>query len=158
MNQMLTRLAVLCLPLLVLVESPASAQAARAAKTAATKMEIYKTATCGCCGKWVEHMKAAGFTPAVHDVPDVTPIKTKAGVPANLQSCHTALVGGYVIEGHVPADVIQKLLAEKPKVAGIAVAGMPAGSPGMEQGARTDPYEVIAFTAEGKTSVYAKRP
>ena len=158
MNPMWMRAVVLCGPVLALVVSTSTGQPARPAKPAAAKMEIYKTATCGCCGKWVEHVKAAGFTPTVHDVPDVTPVKTKAGVPANLQSCHTALVGGYVIEGHVPAEVIQQLLAEKPKIAGIAVPGMPAGSPGMEQGARTDPYEVIAFTREGKTSVYAKRP
>ena len=121
-------------------------------------MEVYKTPTCGCCGKWVEHVKTAGFTPAVHELADLSGVKTKAGVPANLQSCHTALVAGYVIEGHVPADVIQQLLRERPKIAGLAVPGMPIGSPGMEQGARTDPYEVIAFTKDGKTSTYAKRP
>ena len=105
----------------------------------------------------MEHVKAAGFSPAVHQVDDVSPVKTKGGVPGDLQSCHTALIGGYVIEGHVPADVIQQLLTEKPNIAGVAVPGMPVGSPGMEQGPRKDPYEVIAFTKDGKRSVYAKR-
>jgi hypothetical protein len=103
-------------------------------------------------------MKAAGFVPEVHDVVDVSPVKTKGGVPPDLQSCHTAIIGGYVIEGHVPADVIRQLLAEKPRIAGIAVPGMPIGSPGMEMGVRKDAYEVIAFTKDGKTSVYARRP
>jgi hypothetical protein len=120
-------------------------------------MKVYKSPTCGCCAKWVEHVKAAGFVPEVHDLPSVGPIKENAGVPSNLQSCHTALVGGYVVEGHVPVDVIQKLLDEKPSITGIAVPGMPAGSPGMEQGDRKDPYEVIAFTKGGKTSVFVRR-
>ena len=158
MNPMLSRITVLCLPIVGLMAFSASAQSARPHKPAVTQMQVYKTPTCGCCGNWVEHVKAAGFTPAVHDMADLSAVKSKAGVPANLQSCHTALVGGYVIEGHVPADVIRRLLAEKPKIAGIAVAGMPIGSPGMEQGSRKDAYEVIAFTADGKTSVYAKRP
>jgi hypothetical protein len=106
----------------------------------------------------VEHVRAAGLAAEVHEMADVSGVKAKAGVPADLQSCHTALVQGYVIEGHVPADVIQKLLTEKPAVAGIAVPGMPIGSPGMEQGDRKDPYEVVAFTKDGKRSVYAKRP
>ena len=106
----------------------------------------------------MEHLKGADFATDVHETADVSPVKTKAGVPASLHSCHTALVGGYVIEGHVPADVIRRLLREKPKIAGLAVPGMPMGSPGMEQGGRVDPYEVIAFTKDGNTSVYAKRP
>ena len=87
-----------------------AAQASAARKPALTPIEVYKSPTCGCCGQWVEHVKAAGFAPDVHDMADVSPVKTKAGVPASLQSCHTALVGGYVIEGHVPADVIRRLL------------------------------------------------
>jgi hypothetical protein len=120
-------------------------------------MQVYRSPTCGCCAKWVDHVKAAGFSPTVHQVEDVSPVKARGGVPGELQSCHTALIGGYVIEGHVPADVIQQLLTERPKVAGIAVPGMPVGSPGMEQGSRVDPYQVIAFTKDGKRSVYAKR-
>jgi hypothetical protein len=134
------------------------AQAPGAGKSMAAAMQVYKTPTCGCCGKWVEHVKTAGLTAEVHDMADVSPVKSKARVPADLQSCHTAFIAGYVVEGHVPADVIQKLLKEKPAVAGIAVPGMPIGSPGMEQGDRKDPYEVIAFTKDGKRSVYAKRP
>jgi hypothetical protein len=157
MIAMLMKRAVLCLPMLVLVVPATTAQPAPLRKPSPAAMQVYKTPTCGCCGKWVEHVKAAGFTTTVHDRPDISQVKMKAGVPASLQSCHTALVGGYVIEGHVPADVIRQLLAEKPKIAGIAVPGMPIGSPGMEQGTRKDAYEVIAFTRDGTTSVYATR-
>jgi hypothetical protein len=117
---------------------------------------VYKSPTCGCCGKWIEHMRAAGFEVTVTDMPDVTPMKDKQGVPAALRSCHTALVGGYAIEGHVPADVIKKLLKEKPNAAGVAVPGMPMGSPGME-GPSKDSYNVVLFDKAGKTSVYATR-
>jgi hypothetical protein len=103
----------------------------KSASSAPMKITVYKTPTCGCCAKWVDHMKAAGFEPTVHDLPELSAIKAKHGVPANLQSCHTALVGNYIVEGHIPADVVQTLLKEKPKVAGIAVPGMPTGSPGM---------------------------
>ena len=136
---------------------PSTGQTSQAPKPAPVPMQVYKTPTCGCCGKWVEHVKLAGFAPEVHDMPDVAPVKAKAGLPRALQSCHTALVGGYVIEGHVPADLVQRLLREKPKVAGIAVPGMPVGSPGMEMGDRKDPYDVVAFTIDGRTSVYATR-
>ena len=157
MRPTMMRTALLCLPILAATAVPSSGQAAATARPA-TAMQVYKTPTCGCCAKWVEHVKAAGFAPDVHEMADVSPVKTKAGVPAALQSCHTALVEGYVIEGHVPADVIRQLLREKPRLAGLAVPGMPIGSPGMEQGARVDPYEVIAFTKDGKTSTYARRP
>jgi hypothetical protein len=129
----------------------------RLAAASATRLVIYKSPTCGCCAKWVDHVKAAGFTTEVHDVADVEAIKTKHGVPAELFSCHTVLVEGYVVEGHVPADVITKLLKEKPKVVGIAAPGMPAGSPGMEVGTRKDPYKIIAFTKDGKTSVFVQK-
>jgi hypothetical protein len=117
---------------------------------------VYKSPTCGCCAKWVEHVKKAGFAVTVKDVPNVGEVKLANGVPVELASCHTALVGGYVVEGHVPADVMQKLLKEKPAVAGIAVAGMPMGSPGME-GSYSDRYNVVAFEKSGKQSVYASR-
>jgi hypothetical protein len=157
MISMPMRIALLSLSLLGVVSLPSSAQPSRPRPAAVTAMEVYRSPTCGCCGKWVDHVKTAGFDPTVHQVEDVSPVKAKGGVPENLQSCHTALIGGYVIEGHVPADVIHRLLTEKPKIAGLAVAGMPVGSPGMEQGSRVDPYEVIAFTKDGKRSVYAKR-
>ena len=122
-----------------------------------TRITVYKTPTCGCCAKWVDHMKAAGFAPTVHDLPELSAIKAKHGIPATLQSCHTAVVDGYVVEGHIPADVVQKLLKERPKLAGIAVPGMPMGSPGMEQGGMKDPYDVLTFDAAGNTKVFAKR-
>ncbi|HXE81357.1 MAG TPA: DUF411 domain-containing protein [Vicinamibacterales bacterium] len=121
------------------------------------KITVYKTPTCGCCAKWVEHMKANGFVPTVHDLPELGAIKAKHGIPAPLQSCHTAIVDGYVVEGHVPADVVRRMLKERPQAAGIAVPGMPMGSPGMEQGGRKDPYEVLTFDTSGKTTVFAKR-
>ena len=117
---------------------------------------VYKSPTCGCCAKWVEHVRKAGFAVTVKDVPNVGEVKFANGVPPELASCHTALVGGYVVEGHVPADVMQKLLKEKPAVAGIAVAGMPMGSPGME-GSYSDRYDVVAFEKSGKQRVYASR-
>ena len=157
MNPTLSRTFLPLLSLLATAATPQTGQTSQASKPALVPMQVYKTPTCGCCGKWVEHVKQAGFAPEVDDMPDVAPVKAKAGVPRALQSCHTALVGGYVIEGHVPADLVHRLLREKPPVAGIAVPGMPAGSPGMEMGDRKDPYEVIAFTKDGTTSVYATR-
>jgi len=123
----------------------------------AGKLVIYKTPTCGCCGKWVTHVQQAGFVTEVHDLDNVGPIKAKYGVPAELSSCHTCLIDNYVIEGHVPADVITKLLKEKPAVVGIAAPGMPVGSPGMEVGGRKDPYEIVTFDRKGKTTVFVKR-
>jgi hypothetical protein len=119
-------------------------------------MTVYKSPTCGCCAKWVEHIKKAGFAVTVKDMPNVGEVKYARGVPAELASCHTAVVGNYVIEGHVPADVVQKLLKEKPAVAGLAVGGMPMGSPGME-GSYTDRYDVVAFDKNGNKRVYASR-
>lgn len=138
--------------------APAAADVAPVASSIVPAVvTVYKSPTCGCCTKWVDHMKAAGFEMVVKDVEDVTPLKEEAGVPAALRSCHTAVVNGYTLEGHVPADLVQKLLKEKPKnTAGLAVPGMPMGSPGME-GPRKDAYEVIAYTARGETSVYAER-
>ena len=120
------------------------------------KVLVYKSPSCGCCKKWVEHMKTAGFPVEVKDLEDVGPIKAELGVPAALVSCHTAVVGGYLLEGHVPADLVVNLLRDHPKVSGLAVPGMVTGSPGME-GDHQDRYDVIAFDAKGGTSVYAKR-
>lgn len=118
---------------------------------------VYKTPTCGCCKAWVAHLSKNGFVPTIHDLEDLTPVKASLGVPRTLASCHTAVVAKYAIEGHVPADLIKKLLADGPKnVAGLAVPGMVQGSPGMETGTK-EPYDVIAFTRDGKTSVYARR-
>jgi hypothetical protein len=125
--------------------------------SAAPRVTVYKSPTCGCCGKWVDHLRAHGFEVTVRDVADVDAYKHKYGVPRHLASCHTALVEGYVIEGHVPADLVHRLLAERPEVIGLAVPGMPIGSPGMEQGNREDPYEVVAFDRTGRVTVYARR-
>jgi hypothetical protein len=117
---------------------------------------VYKTPQCGCCRTWVDHLRKNGFEVTTHDVDDIAAIKTKLGVPSDLGSCHTAVAGSYVVEGHVPAVDIKKLLASKPKVAGVAVPGMPVGSPGMDVPGRTpDKYDVIAFARDGKRSVFA---
>lgn len=120
-------------------------------------LAVYKTATCGCCAKWVEHMKQNGFTVHVTDLNDLSAIKTKHGVPSSAQSCHTAVVNGYVVEGHVPAADVKRMLKEKPAIAGIALPGMPAGSPGMEvPGIQSPGYQVLSFDKQGATRVYAK--
>lgn len=131
-----------------------SSSNATAAKPIAIK--VYKTPQCGCCKSWVEHLRKNGFQVESVDMPDLSMVKAKYGVKPELQACHTAVVNGYVVEGHVPADVIQKLIKEKPAVAGVAVPGMPAGSPGME-GALKQAYEVYSFDKSGKTRVYARR-
>jgi hypothetical protein len=118
---------------------------------------VYKSPTCECCGRWIEHLKKSGFEVTVVDMDDVTPVKQKYGVPSSATSCHTSLVGGYAIEGHVPADLIRKLLRERPAVAGIAAPGMPVGAPGMEMGSRKDAYDVVAFDRSGRTTLYARR-
>jgi hypothetical protein len=118
---------------------------------------VYKSPSCGCCKEWVAHLAKNGFAPTVHDLDDLTETKATLGVPHALESCHTAVTGRYVIEGHVPADLIKKLLSDAPKaVVGLAVPGMVQGSPGMETG-RKEPYDVIAFTHDGKASVYGRR-
>jgi len=130
-----------------------SAQTKQAA-AAKPHLLVYKSPTCGCCAKWVEHVNAAGFTSETTNLPDVSPIKTKHGVPAQLASCHTSLVGGYVIEGHVPAEDIRRLLRERPAIAGLAAPGMPAGSPGMDV-PNSPPYQVLSFDKQGRTKVFA---
>lgn len=115
------------------------------------KVVVTKDPNCGCCGGWVEHMKAAGFPVEVVTTPQVNRVKVHLGVPDDLASCHTAEVGGYVIEGHVPADAVKRLLAEKPQGRGLAVPGMPVGSPGMEvEGMASDTYEVVLFGPAGQ--------
>jgi hypothetical protein len=133
----------------------AAAPAAPAAD--APQLVVYKDPNCGCCTKWVEHMRQAGFRVETHDTSGVDGIKDQAGVPAGARSCHTGLVGGYAIEGHVPAEAVRRLLREHPAdVAGLAVPGMVIGSPGME-GPEPQHYDVIAFTKDGRTSVYEKQ-
>lgn len=112
---------------------------------------VYKTPTCGCCAKWVDHLRANGFIVTVEEMRDLESIKAQLGVPGDLKSCHTATVGGYFVEGHVPASDIRRLLSEKPAAKGIAVPGMPVGSPGMEQGDEREPYQVVQFGDGGRT-------
>lgn len=118
---------------------------------------VYKSPTCVCCGAWVNHMRAAGFKVEVRDVDDLDTVKSRVGVPAGKGSCHTAEVGGYFVEGHVPAPAIKRLLAEKPDAKGLVVPGMPAGSPGMElPDGRVQPYVVELVSHDGTTSAFAR--
>lgn len=118
-------------------------------------MAVYKTPTCGCCRLWVDHVRENGFHATTTDLADVSPVKATHKVPSDLQSCHTALIGGYVVEGHVPSEDIKRLLKERPDIIGLAVPGMPSGSPGMENG-QVDAYEVIAMGKDGSRKVWAK--
>lgn len=119
-----------------------------------TLVTVYKSPTCGCCKGWIKHLEAAGFRVAAHDTNEMSEIKDARGIPRKLGSCHTAEVGGYLIEGHVPPADIQRLLREKPAIAGLAVPGMPIGSPGME-GPDPEAYDVIGFREDGNTAVYS---
>jgi hypothetical protein len=127
------------------------------AKDANRTVLVYKSPTCGCCTLWTEHLRANGFQVEAQNVSDarLLALEQEAGIGDDLASCHTAKVGGYVVEGHVPATDIQRLLKERPPVTGIAVPGMPLGSPGMEQGGRKDSFNVIAFSKGGRRSVFA---
>jgi hypothetical protein len=119
---------------------------------------VFKTSTCGCCSGWVEHMRQAGFTVDVRDVANNTElmrVKVDAGVPGAMATCHTSLIDGYLVEGHVPADQVKRLVAERPQVAGLAVPGMPMGSPGME-GPGAQPYQVYSFDRQGGGAVFAE--
>ena len=144
--------------------APAGASAPSSARSSATvvaggdTMTVYKSPTCGCCEKWVEHMRANGFHVVTVDRLDVTPVKREHGIGEELASCHTAIVSGYAIEGHVPAADVRRLLAERPAgVRGLAVPGMPSGSPGMEMpGAPPDRYDVVAFDSTGARRVFAR--
>ncbi len=118
-------------------------------------VQVYKSPQCGCCEKWVDHMKSAGFKVIAHDTNTVAEHKTRLGVPLAMGSCHTAEVGGYFVEGHVPAGDVKKLLAEKPQAKGLGVPGMPASSPGMDDGSKT-PYEVLLVGKDGSTTTFAR--
>lgn len=140
-----------------------TAEAARATGAAVAQnapvVTMYKNPTCACCGEWVEHMRANGFRVDVKEAGfDLMQVKAKHGVAPNLSSCHTALVGDYVLEGHVPADVVQQLVVQRPDIRGLAVPGMPAGVPGMpDPGPNRDPYEILAIRHDGSTGLYATR-
>lgn len=141
--------------------APAATQSEKAPVTDATPVEVnrlvvYKSPSCGCCVAWVDHMRAEGFIVDVHEQNDVTPVKEMVGVPYGKGSCHTAEIGGYFIEGHVPAADVKRLLAEKPDAKGLVLPGMPAGSPGMEMpDGSTEPYTVELVGRDGSTTAYA---
>lgn len=120
-------------------------------------VEVFKSPYCGCCGAWVEHMRGAGFTVKVTEVTDTTAARKRLGMPDRYGSCHTATVGGYVLEGHVPATEVKRLLAAKPNAIGLAVPGMPPSSPGMDVPGRRDPYDVV-LVSNGGHSVFASYP
>ena len=124
---------------------------------AETSVEVWKSATCSCCGAWVKHLEANGFAVTVNaaDPGMLATIKRQAGIGAKLASCHTAKIAGYVIEGHVPASDIKRLVAEHPDAVGLTVPGMPAGSPGMEQDGEFEPYDVLLLKRDGTTTVFA---
>ena len=139
-------------------ETASAAQAAAPVDAADTTpvMIVHKSPSCGCCGLWVEHMQRAGFNVEVRNTDDIGPIKARLGVPYGKGSCHTAEIDGYLVEGHVPADLILKMLKERPAGRGLAVPGMPIGSPGME-GGTPERYQVLLFDKAGTTRVYATR-
>ena len=131
---------------------------ARAAPPA-PPVEVFKSPTCGCCGAWVEHLQAAGFAVTVKTVGNTTGVRRRLGLPDAFASCHTATVGGYVLEGHVPAADVKQLLARRPVALGLAVPGMPQGSPGMETpDGQRDAYDVLLIDKQGKAAVFAHHP
>lgn len=142
-------------PITVLLMLFALGAAVNLPASAADAVDVYKSPYCGCCGKWVEHLRQAGFDVRTHDVNDVPAARQRLGMPEHLGSCHTAKVAGYVVEGHVPAADIQRLLKEKPKAIGLAVPSMPPGSPGMES-PKPVPYNTLLVQAGGATTVFAK--
>jgi hypothetical protein len=135
----------------------ALAAASSPSQSAVPTIMVFKTPTCSCCAKWVEHLKSNAFAVKVQEVADTSPYQRQYRVPRPLQSCHTAVVNGYTIEGHVPAAEIKRLLNERPKVLGLAVPGMPLGSPGMES-SRNESYAVMSFDESGRTSICARYP
>ncbi|MES2902719.1 MAG: DUF411 domain-containing protein [Pseudomonadota bacterium] len=139
---------------LLIVAGASLAALGATSPAAAAVVNVVKSPTCGCCEKWIDHVRKAGHIVKVENG-DPSAEATRAGVPANLRSCHTSSVGRYTLEGHVPAEDIARLLREKPDAAGIAVAGMPAGAPGMEHGDHKEPFQTILFDRAGKTRVFA---
>ena len=142
-------------PITVLLTLFALGAAVNLPASAADAVDVYKSPYCGCCEKWVEHLQQAGFAVRTHDVNDVPAARQRLGMPERLGSCHTAKVAGYVVEGHVPADDIQRLLKEKPKAIGLAVPSMPPGSPGMES-PKPVPYNTLLVRTGGEITVFAK--
>ncbi|MCC5625910.1 DUF411 domain-containing protein [Nostoc sp. CHAB 5715] len=127
-------------------------------KSTALNATVYHSPDCNCCGGWIDHLKAQGFQITDFSTRDIETVKQKYNVPDNLSSCHTAIVNGYVIEGHVPADDIKRLLQEKPNVVGLSVPQMPVGTPGMEMGNRKDPFSVLSFDRKDSVAVFNQYP
>ena len=125
---------------------------------AASKVHVYKDPNCGCCTGWVDHLKAAGFSVDVTETADLAPVRKRLGMPERLAGCHTGVVEGYALEGHVPAAEVKRLLSLRPQAVGLAVPGMPVGSPGMEAGGRVDPYKVLLVDKSGRETVFASYP
>lgn len=142
-------------PITVLLMALALGAGVNLPASATDAVDVYKSPYCGCCEKWVEHLQQAGFVVRTHDVNDVPAARQRLGMPERLGSCHTAKVAGYVVEGHVPAADIQRLLKEKPKAIGLAVPSMPPGSPGMES-PKPVPYNTLLVQVGGATTVFAK--
>ncbi len=128
------------------------------AKEPLPQVDVFKNPDCGCCGAWVDHMKAAGFPVKVHETPDTSAVRKRHGIPDEFGSCHTGVVAGYALEGHVPAEDVKRLLAKKPVAVGLSVPGMPVGSPGMEGGPRKDPFHVLLINKAGRSSVFSSYP
>jgi len=152
------KLALTCVVAAVVLAPPVSSAQQKPAEPK-TPISVWKTRTCGCCALWADHMRANGFDVKVQDVDNLEAIKGKLGVSPALSSCHTAQAGRYVIEGHIPADVVRRVLKERPTtIAGLAVPGMPIGSPGMEvPGGQRQPYAILTFDRNGQTTVYERR-
>jgi hypothetical protein len=144
--------------LLGLAGALAVGQPAWAATGPLPPVDVFKNPSCGCCGAWVDHLKAAGFQVRVTEVTDTAVVRKQQGMPEKFGSCHTARVGGYVLEGHVPAADVKRLLATRPQALGLAVPGMPVGSPGMEDGGRRDAFRVLLIDKAGRDSVFAAYP
>ena len=142
-------------PVLVLSLITAFGSGLSFAATAGEMVDVYKSPNCGCCGKWIDHLKDAGFEVRTHNVMDVPAARKQQGMPERLGSCHTAKVAGYVVGGHVPVADIQRLVQAKPKALGIAVPSMPPGSPGMES-SKPVPYNTLLVQSGGETSIFAK--
>jgi len=134
----------------------AAAAAFVSSAASAAQLTVYKSPTCGCCAKWIEHVRQHGFAVKVVETEDMAGVKKRLGIPDKLASCHTTQVGGYFVEGHVPAADIKRLLAQKPKAAGISVPGMPIGAPGMEHGDHKQPYATVLVGKDGKLSLFAR--
>lgn len=150
-----TRRACLSLAGALMVTGLVAASRSATASPRRPEVTVWRSPSCGCCGDWIDHLSAAGFRVKVTLVQDTAPTRRRLGLPERYGSCHTALVEGYVVEGHVPAEEVRRLLATRPDAIGLTVPGMPVGSPGMEMGSQRDPYDVLLVRADGQASVFA---